>query len=353
MLAYVHLSKGDYKDALEPFADATRLMAKSNTKPFVESFNLKYAIAAQLAGRTDDAAERLYDAMGANASYLDAYMQYIFQSQEQTSIVQSVAILNKISERRPDDASVHLYLGLLNSYAKFYPAALAAFEKAEQLAADSPEREDILTPVFYFWFAAACERSGMIDRAEELFNKCIELDAAHAEAYNYLAYMWAEKGVKLDQAMDMIRKALKLDPTSGAFIDTLGWIYFMQGKYDDALKSIGKASEILPDDPTIIEHMGSVHDKLGEPEKALEYWKQSFALDPTNEALATKLKDLGVDLEPLREKAKELEKQREEEEQEEEGVQEGEPAETEPDAETEPAPEPAPKDAAPAASPNE
>jgi tetratricopeptide (TPR) repeat protein len=262
-------------------------------------------------------------------------MQYIFQAQDQTSIVQSISILNKVGEHRPDDPSLHLYLGLLNSYAKTYPAALAAFEKAEQLAADSPDRDDILTPVFYFWFAAACERSGQIDRAEELFNKCIELDAGHAEAYNYLAYMWAEKGIKLDKAMEMVRKALKLDPTSGAFIDTLGWIYYMQGQYDDALKS-----------------MGSVHDKLGESEKALEFWKHSFALDPENKELADKLTGLGVDLEPLREKAKELAKQREEEEEEDVPDVEEEDVQPEPDSppdedsDTEPAPseEPAPSD---------
>jgi tetratricopeptide (TPR) repeat protein len=342
MLAYMYLSEGEYQKAMEPFAEAARLMEKSRGKPFVESFYLKYAIASQLAGGTNDAAALLYKAMDVNPAYLDAYMQYIFQATDPTNIAQSVAMLNEIAERKPDDPSLYLYLGLLNSYAKAYPAALAAFEKAEQLSLDSADRDEILTPLFYFWYAAACERSEKFDRAEQLFLKCLELDPEHAEAYNYLAYMWAEKGMKLEQAREMVLKALKLDPTSGAYIDTLGWIAYMQGQYDEALKAIGKASEILPDDPTIAEHLGDVYDKLGKPEQALEHWKQAYALDPSNEKLGKKLQDLGVDLAPLVEHGKELQKLREKEEEQDLILQGGTPpGSEEPDEEAQP-------DAAPA-----
>ena len=310
MAAYIELSEAQYEQAIASFAQAEKLMTESGAKPMMNNFHLKFAIAMQLAGKTTEASGQLYKAMGVNPAYLDAYMQYIFQDARESNIVASVNILNRVGENAPDDPSLFLYIGLLNSYAKMYKAALTAFEKAEQLAEESSTKDEILTPVFYFWYAAACERDGQIDRAEKLFLKCVELDPDHAEAFNYLAYMWAEKGIKLDQAVDMVRKALKLDPSSGAFIDTLGWIYFMQGKYDDAMKAIGKASEILPDDPTIVEHLGSVYDKLGQSDKALENWKKSFTLDPENEELSEKLKKLGVDLQPLIDQAGVLKQQR-------------------------------------------
>jgi len=311
MAAYIQLSESQYDQALESFAKAEKLIADKGGKPMMNNFHLKYSIAMQLAGKTAEAAGQLNKAMRVNPAYLDAYMQYIFQDARESNIVASVNILNRVGESVPDDPSLFLYIGLLNSYAKEYKAALAAFEKTEQLADESTTKDELLTPVFYFWYAAACERDGQIERAEKLFLKCVELDPDHAEAYNYLAYMWAEKGIKLDKAMETIRKALKLDPSSGAFIDTLGWIYFMQGKYDDALKSIGKASEILPDDSTIVEHLGSVYDKLGDTEKALEYWKKSITLDPDNAALAEKLRGLGVDLQALIDQAAVLKKERE------------------------------------------
>jgi tetratricopeptide (TPR) repeat protein len=313
MAAYIQLSESLYEKAIESFAKAEKLMADKGGKPMMNNFHLKYSIAMQLAGKTSEAATQLHKAMGVNPAYLDAYMQYIFQDARESNIVASVNILNRVGENIPDDPSLFLYIGLLNSYSKQYKAALTAFEKTEQLADESSTQEELLTPVFYFWYAAACERDGQIERAEKMFLKCVELDPDHAEAYNYLAYMWAEKGIKLDKAAETIRKALKLDPSSGAFIDTLGWIYFMQGKYDDALKSIGKASEILPDDATIIEHLGSVYDKLGDSEKALEYWKKSITLDPDNATLSEKLKGLGVDLQPLVDQAEVLKKVRDEE----------------------------------------
>ena len=161
----------------------------------------------------------------------------------------------------------------------------------------------LLDASFYFWYAAACEREGQFEKAEQLFMKCLDIDPQHAEAYNYLAYMWAEKGVKLDQALDYIRRALKLNPKSGAFIDTLGWIYYMNGQYKEALEQINYAAEIIPDDPTIVDHLGDVLYKLGGEKQALPHWERSFVLDPENAKVAEKLFQHGADLDALRKQA--------------------------------------------------
>jgi len=248
-----------------------------------------------------------------NPAYLDAYLQYAFRRQDDAGIRQSIAVLEAVGRTRPDEASVYVYLGILNSYLKTFKAAIAAFEKAENLVEDSPQKNETLDASFYFWYAAACEREGKFEKAETLFTKCLELDPEHAEAYNYLAYMWAEKGVNLDQAFKHINKALNLNPKSGAFLDTLGWIYYRNEQYKEALEQINHAAEIIPDDATIREHLGDVLYKLGEEKNALPQWEKSFILDPGNAKVAEKLSQHGADLEALRKQAEELKRKKLEE----------------------------------------
>lgn len=310
--AYIHLGSRNYEQALACFAKAQARMEETGAQPITPNFHLNHAIATQLAGRTGDAASLLYEAMGINRAYLDAYVHYVVQEPGGTNLASSVRVLTKLGEKTPEDPSLFLYIGLLNSYAKLYPAAIAAFEKAEKLAAAAGEEEDILTPSFFFWFGSACERQGDFDRAVELFKKCIAMEPdpadrqeyrSYVDALNYLAYMWAERGQELDQALSYVQRALEANPKSEAYIDTLGWIYFMQERYEEALQEISRALDLRPEDPTITDHMGDVQEKLGKPEEAVSWWRKSFVLDPENEKVAEKLTARGVDLDPLREEA--------------------------------------------------
>ena len=71
--------------------------------------------------------------------------------------------------------------------------------------------------------------------------------------------LWAEKGIKLDEAELMIKKALSKKPNDGAIIDSLGWVYYKKGNYQLALAELLKANELVPDDPTIAEHIGDTY----------------------------------------------------------------------------------------------
>ncbi|MBU0677269.1 MAG: tetratricopeptide repeat protein, partial [Verrucomicrobia bacterium] len=177
------------------------------------------------------------------------------------------------------------------------------FEKAHALDMARPEGERMLSATFYFWYASALERTGDLERADEFFEQCISMDDKYSEAYNYVAYMWAEKGEKLDKALEYVTKALEIEPESAAYIDTLGWIYFMQEDYDRAFAEIRRAAEIMPEDPTITEHMGDVLMKLGEESEALSWWQTSIRLNPENKALADKLREHDVNVEALLQEA--------------------------------------------------
>ena len=306
MLALVYFSQEQYAKSIEYFEVALKNADADPESEINPLFLFNYALAAQRTADLDLAATLLNRAIEKNPAFLDAYLQFAFRQDGESLRHDSIAVLEKMGELQPGEPNVYVYLGLLNSYLKSYAQALAAFEKAESLVQDSPQQADLLDASFYFWYAAAAERMKDTKRAEQLFQKCLELDPEHAEALNYLAYMWAEQGVELDRALDLVQRALKINPASGAFIDTLGWIYYMQGNYDKALTEINRAAELIPDDPTILDHLGDVFFKLGDEEQAIPHWKRAFVLDPDSESVAEKLLSHGVDLDALRAEAAEL-----------------------------------------------
>ena len=117
----------------------------------------------------------------------------------------------------------------------------------------------------------------------------IRIDPAHAEAYNYVGYMFAEKGVNLDEAVTLITKALDLEPDNGYFIDSLGWALYQQGRYPEALRELKRAVEKAKEDPVIFDHLGDALMKNGLAEDAMTAWQKSLSLDPTAEAVRKKI----------------------------------------------------------------
>ena len=107
---------------------------------------------------------------------------------------------------------------------KAYAEALRHFVAAEVIAkATDPSQ---LNEGFYFQLGAACERKGDYAQAEQYFEKSLKLAPDFAEAMNYLGYMWAEHGMKLGQARELIEKAVKAEPKNAAFLDSLAWVLF-------------------------------------------------------------------------------------------------------------------------------
>ncbi len=167
--------------------------------------------------------------------------------------------------------------------------AVATFEEA--LHEDEAQGTQMANGRFYFEYGAAAERAGLYDKAAELFKQAIRLDPDEAaEAYNYLGFMWADHNTNLDEAESYIKKALAVDPDNGAYLDSLGWLDYRRGRYEQALAELLNAIQALKeDDPTVFEHLGDTYQKLGQMPQAQEYWQKSLALDPTNKKLAEKI----------------------------------------------------------------
>jgi tetratricopeptide (TPR) repeat protein len=115
--------------------------------------------------------------------------------------------------------------------------------------------------------------------------KTLRLDTNHVDALNYLGYTYAERGINLDEALELIKKAVKLAPERGYIRDSLGWVYFKKDMHNDALREIKKAAETMKDDPVVFEHLGDVYMKLDNKKAAMDAWEKSLKFHETEEGL--------------------------------------------------------------------
>lgn len=311
LLAYLEIGRKRYEEAAAYFDETRRVLQDRGLAPMAPRFALSHALALQLSGDIDGAARVLQRTLGREPGSLDLYIQFVFREDQGSDFTSTTAVLETLASRMDDDPDILYYLGLFHSYGKRFQESVDAFEKARRRAIET-ENDEILGSAFYYWYAAAADRNGEFDRAVELLKTAIGFTPdpaetqdfrARVDALNYLAYIWAERGIELDQGETMILEALEADPDNPAFIDTLGWIYFMQGRTEDAEREIARALKLLPEDATITDHMGDIQLKLGRPEEAIRWWSESFVLDPRNAKVQQKLEEKGIDVETLRQRA--------------------------------------------------
>jgi len=101
-------------------------------------------------------------------------------------------------------------------------------------------------------------------------------DPNNAMVLNYLGYMLADRGVRLEEALGYVKKAVQMEPQNPAYLDSLGWAYFKLGKYDLAEDNLIKASQHMGDDPTVQEHLGDLYQKTGRLKLAVAHWERAL-----------------------------------------------------------------------------
>jgi tetratricopeptide (TPR) repeat protein len=201
----------------------------------------------------------------------------------------AVKLLQDARHHFPTAPQITYLLAVALREAKQYQQAVSAFQEALHEAAAAGV--EIANGRFYFEYGAAAERAGLYDRAAELFKKSIQLDPDNAaEASNYLGFMWADQNTNLEEAESYIKKALAVDPDNGAYLDSLGWVDYRRGKYEQALAELLNAVQALKgEDPIVYSHIGDTYEKLNQIPQALDYWQKSLALDQSDKKLAEKI----------------------------------------------------------------
>jgi Tfp pilus assembly protein PilF len=120
------------------------------------------------------------------------------------------------------------------------------------------------------------EREKQYDQAEKAFRQVLETDPTNASAMNYLGYMLADQNTRLQEAQDLIKKAVNLEPNNYAFLDSLGWVYYRQNRLDDAEQQLRHSVQLMSKDPTIHDHLGDVLFKQGKIKDAIAQWESSL-----------------------------------------------------------------------------
>lgn len=161
--------------------------------------------------------------------------------------------------------------------------------------------DTIKTPTRQHWWlfyvrGITYERTKKWDQAEADFLKALELQPGQALVLNYLGYSWVDMGLNLDKALDMIKTAVENRPTDGYIVDSLGWVYYRLGRYDDAVKQLERAVELKPEDPVINDHLGDAYWKVGRKLEASFQWNHARDLKPEADELKKILRKLQVGL---------------------------------------------------------
>ncbi|HEX2896436.1 MAG TPA: tetratricopeptide repeat protein [candidate division Zixibacteria bacterium] len=141
-----------------------------------------------------------------------------------------------------------------------------------------------------FAIGSTLERTKRIKESSEMFEKILKLDPVHSPTLNYLGYMLADRGEKLEYAHDLIKKALELAPQNAAYIDSYGWVMYRLGKYDSAATYLEKAVN-LETDPIIFDHLGDTYKAMGKTDDARAWWQKALELEPTNDSIREKLNE--------------------------------------------------------------
>ena len=174
----------------------------------------------------------------------------------------------------PEDREIYVRLGIIYTRAKRWKDAEDALAKADQLSTKNDDKAYV-----NFLRGDLYQRQKLYDQAETEFRKVLATtsptDPQAAATLNYLGYMNADRGVKLEESLSYIKQALTLEPSNGAYLDSLGWAYFKLGKYDLAEENLNKAAVHMGSDPTVQEHLGDLYQKTGRLKLAAAHWDRA------------------------------------------------------------------------------
>lgn len=214
----------------------------------------------------------------------------------------------------------HLHLGVLCYRLKQFPEAITHLTKAITINPKQPEAYIVLglthlqqgqfddaartleegisqnpkSADLHFNLGTAYDKLNRFDDVVRVMEIAIKLDPHHADALNYLGYSYAERGVKIEQALSLTRQAVALKPSNGYYVDSLAWALFKSGLLTEALTEMKRALALAGEDPVLYEHLGDIYAKQRNLAEAREAWLHALELDPSNNKLMDRFRDLGM-----------------------------------------------------------
>lgn len=178
-------------------------------------------------------------------------------------------ILNKLLQADPANVDIYVNLSQVYLQGKMYSEAEKILERAEARKLDS-ERVKFQLGTIY-------EKQKDFDKAESVFKEVLKDNPKNAVVLNYIGYMLADQGVRLQEAVKYVQEALAIDPNNGAYLDSLGWAFFKLNDLEKAEKYLLQAIDLVKNDPVIHDHLGDLYFRTGDLEKAKDFWTKSIS----------------------------------------------------------------------------
>ncbi|MDD5687774.1 MAG: tetratricopeptide repeat protein [Elusimicrobia bacterium] len=313
-LANMYEEKKDYKKALElydkllkVFPDDLELMLKTvviyilegdliSAKKYLEEakkvfpknylIDYYYGLIAIDEKDYQGAMDYFNESIKLNKKFPEPHIQkgYLFALQENEK--QSIKSYEKAIELGSDVAGVYFLLALNYETLNNFKKAETYLKKAINLEPDNLK--------FHFELVIVLDKLKKSAQVEQELFKLIEIDSTSALAYNYLGYTWADRNIRLEEAEKYIKIALATESENPAYLDSLGWVYYRQKKYDESQLLLEKASKII-DDPLIYEHLGDCYLALDNVQMAVDSWETSLLLEK-NKSVKDKIKKYGKNI---------------------------------------------------------
>jgi tetratricopeptide (TPR) repeat protein len=220
----------------------------------------------------DKAVEVSRKAVEANPKDRDLKLILAGELLDQGKADEGLALAKGMLDNSAADRQILLALGQMYVRIHRWKDAEDTFNKAAPLTTKKEDRTYL-----FFLKGELAERQKHFEPAEQFFRQALELDPTSSMTLNYLGYMLADRGVRLNEALKLIRKAVDQEPMNGAYLDSLGWAYFKLGEYELAEDNLRRAVERDQTDPTVHEHLGDLYEKTGRIRLAAAQWELSIA----------------------------------------------------------------------------
>jgi tetratricopeptide (TPR) repeat protein len=265
-LGQLYRETGNYTAAVNTFEEMLRLGAEEDRRARVMIMDT-YRDARDIS-KALDAAHKAADAYPRDRSILIA-QALLFGENAQAD--QAVSQLHALLDGSAADFEIQLDIAQVYEQSKRWADAEQTIHSAEKIQPDSSGKE-----MTGFLLGAIFERQKKFDQAEEEFRKVLNANPRNTSTLNYYGYMLADRGIRLEEATGLIKRALEDDPNNAAYQDSLGWAYFKQDKLDDAEGLLRQAVTREGHDPTILSHLGDVYAKMGKDSLAEAQWQKSL-----------------------------------------------------------------------------
>lgn len=289
-IALIYYENKKYEQAIEKF--------KGILQAYPEADRILYYLGVIYENlKRDDEAQAAFEKIKPSSSFFqDAVLHRAFLKHRVGESEEALRILDESLRAKPSVGLFYEYASEIYRDRKNYRKASEILKKGIARSSEGPEKESL-----YYHLGMIQDRLGDLEASMRSMKEVLKINPKNPSALNYIGYSYADRGMNLEEALDLVQKALALKPDDGYITDSLGWVYFKKGDFEKAARYLRRAYDSVKAEPTITEHMGDLHLAKNEKAQALRYFEEALrTLEKENEDF------LQRDRERLREKIRKI-----------------------------------------------